>query len=60
VEEKEDTIGRVTMINGAMSSTLMGIRLLSVNMGPSAQLLRDSPMEFPVYAGSANSGSFRR
>jgi hypothetical protein len=24
VEKKEDTIGRVTMINGAMSSTLMG------------------------------------
>jgi hypothetical protein len=28
--------------------------------GPSAQLLRDSAMEFPVYDGSANSGSFRR
>jgi hypothetical protein len=27
---------------------------------PSAQLLRDSTMEFPVYDGSANSGSFRR
>jgi hypothetical protein len=24
VEKKEDTVGRVTMINGAMSSTLMG------------------------------------
>jgi hypothetical protein len=24
VEEKEDTVGSVTMINGAMSSTLMG------------------------------------
>jgi hypothetical protein len=24
VENKEDTIGRETMINGAMSSTLMG------------------------------------
>jgi hypothetical protein len=24
VEEKEDTVGIVTMINGAMSSTLMG------------------------------------
>jgi hypothetical protein len=24
VEKKEDTIGSVTMINGAMSSTLMG------------------------------------
>jgi hypothetical protein len=24
VEKKEDTVGRVTVINGAMSSTLMG------------------------------------
>jgi hypothetical protein len=24
VEKKEDTVGSVTMINGAMSSTLMG------------------------------------
>jgi hypothetical protein len=24
VEEKQDTVGSVTMINGAMSSTLMG------------------------------------
>jgi hypothetical protein len=24
VEKKEDTVGRETMINGAMSSTLMG------------------------------------
>jgi hypothetical protein len=24
VEKKEDTVGRVTMINGAISSTLMG------------------------------------
>jgi hypothetical protein len=24
VEKKEDTVGRVTMINGAMSSTLIG------------------------------------
>jgi hypothetical protein len=24
VEKKEDTVGRITMINGAMSSTLMG------------------------------------
>jgi hypothetical protein len=24
VEKKEDTVGRVTMINGAMSSTMMG------------------------------------
>jgi hypothetical protein len=24
VEKKEDTVGRVTMINSAMSSTLMG------------------------------------
>jgi hypothetical protein len=25
VEKKEDTVGSVTMINGAMSSTLMGV-----------------------------------
>jgi hypothetical protein len=28
--------------------------------GPSYQFLRDYPMEFPVNAGSANSGSFYR
>jgi hypothetical protein len=28
--------------------------------GASTQLLRDSAMEFPVYDGSANSGSFHR
>jgi hypothetical protein len=28
--------------------------------GPSDQFLRDSAMEFPVYAESANSGSFCR
>jgi hypothetical protein len=29
-------------------------------MGPFEQFLHDSTIEFPVYAGSANSGSFRR
>jgi hypothetical protein len=28
--------------------------------GPSAQFLCDFAMEFPVYDGSANSGSFRK
>jgi hypothetical protein len=28
--------------------------------GPSTQFLRDSVMEFPVYDGSANLGSFRK
>jgi hypothetical protein len=28
--------------------------------GPSAQFLRDSVMEFPVYDGSMNLGSFRK
>jgi hypothetical protein len=32
----------------------------SVFAGPFDQFLRDSAMEFPVYVGSANSGSFRR
>jgi Rieske Fe-S protein len=31
----------------------------SVFTGPSDQFLHDSLMEFPVYARSANSGSFR-
>jgi hypothetical protein len=31
VEKKEDTVGRVTMINGAMSSTLMGVISLFVH-----------------------------
>jgi hypothetical protein len=30
VEKKEDTVGRVTMINGAMSNTLMGVISLFV------------------------------
>jgi hypothetical protein len=32
----------------------------SVFAGPSNKILRDSAMEFPMYAGSAKSGSFRR
>jgi hypothetical protein len=31
VEKKEDTAGRETMINGAMSSTLMGVISLFVH-----------------------------
>jgi hypothetical protein len=43
-----------------MAQWFLRIFFYSFLAGPSVQLLHNSAMEFPMYDGSANSGSFRR